>query len=66
MTFGGGKKGQIVGKGTIEIDGFAKLTNMLYIIGLKANLISIRHYPLSMLKLPKSSMARNLRRMAKF
>ena len=41
VTFGDGRKTIIVGWGTVEIPGFPKLENILYVKGLKANLISI-------------------------
>ena len=41
MTFGDGSHAQVLGKGTIEIPGFPLLKDVLYIKGLKANLLSI-------------------------
>ena len=41
ITFWDGKKGHIPAKGTVEIDSFSKLTNVLYVSSLKANMISI-------------------------
>lgn len=41
ITFRGEKKVQVTGKGTIEMDSFPKLTNMLYVTSSKANIISI-------------------------
>ncbi|XP_060972330.1 uncharacterized protein LOC133038256 [Cannabis sativa] len=41
VTFGDGNKGQIVGRGDVNVIGVAQLTNVLYVRGLKANLISI-------------------------
>ncbi|XP_060974085.1 uncharacterized protein LOC133039254 [Cannabis sativa] len=40
-TFGDGNKGQIAGRGDVNVNGAAHLTNVLYVRGLKANLISI-------------------------
>ncbi|XP_073120049.1 uncharacterized protein [Henckelia pumila] len=41
VTYGGGAKGRIVGKGTLDVEGFTKLHNVFYVEGLNANLISI-------------------------
>ncbi|XP_062114802.1 uncharacterized protein LOC133827049 [Humulus lupulus] len=41
VTFGDGNKGQIFGKGDLVLNGVAPLTKVLYVKGLKANLISI-------------------------
>ncbi|XP_073133673.1 uncharacterized protein [Henckelia pumila] len=41
VTYGGGAKGRIVGKGTLNVKGFPKLHNVLHVEGLNANLISI-------------------------
>ncbi|XP_060965320.1 uncharacterized protein LOC133034284 [Cannabis sativa] len=41
VTFGDGNKGQIAGRGDVNVNGVAQLTNVLYVRGLKANLISI-------------------------
>ncbi|KAI3457213.1 hypothetical protein Pfo_013876 [Paulownia fortunei] len=41
VTFGDRFKGQILGKGTLNMEGLPILKNMLHIEGLKANLISI-------------------------
>ena len=41
MTFGDGSHAQVLGKGTIEIPGLPLLKDVLYIKGLKANLLSI-------------------------
>ena len=41
MTFDDGSHAQVLGKGTIEIPGLPLLKDMLYIKGLKANLLSI-------------------------
>ncbi|XP_060960697.1 uncharacterized protein LOC133031254 [Cannabis sativa] len=41
VTFGDGNKGQIAGRGDVNVNGAAQLTNVLYVRGLKANLISI-------------------------
>ena len=41
VTFGDGSHAQILGKGTIEIPGLPLLKDVLYIKGLKANLLSI-------------------------
>lgn len=43
MTFRDGDKGQIIGKGTLNVVGLLKLEGVLYFKGLKANLISISH-----------------------
>ena len=39
--FGDGSHSQVLGKGTINIPGLPLLTDVLYIKGLKANLLSI-------------------------
>ena len=41
VTFGDGSHSQVLGKGIIDIPGLPLLTNVLYIKGLKANLLSI-------------------------
>ncbi|XP_075657613.1 uncharacterized protein LOC142627619 [Castanea sativa] len=41
VTFGDGSHSQVLGKGTIDIPGLPLLTNVLYIKGLKVNLLSI-------------------------
>ena len=41
VTFGDGMSGNILGKGTLNLDGLPKLKNVLLVEGLKANLISI-------------------------
>ena len=41
VAFGDGSHSQVLGKGTIDIPGFPLLTNVLYIKGLKSNLLSI-------------------------
>ena len=41
VTFGDGSHAQVLGKGTIEIPGLTLLKDVLYIKGLKANLLSI-------------------------
>ncbi|XP_073064132.1 uncharacterized protein [Primulina eburnea] len=41
VTYGGGAKGRIVGKGTLNVDGLPNLHNVLYVEGLNSNLISI-------------------------
>ncbi|KAG9458354.1 hypothetical protein H6P81_002862 [Aristolochia fimbriata] len=41
VTFGDGAKGSVVGKGDLNVQGLPKLTNVLLVEGLKANLISI-------------------------
>ena len=41
MTFGDGSHPQVLGKWTIEILGLTLLKDVLYIKGLKANLLSI-------------------------
>ncbi|XP_062106271.1 uncharacterized protein LOC133817703 [Humulus lupulus] len=41
VTFGDGNKGHILGKGELEIAGVSPLSEVLYVKGLKANLISI-------------------------
>ncbi|XP_075524511.1 uncharacterized protein LOC142556904 [Primulina tabacum] len=39
--YGGGAKGKIVGKGTLNVEGLPKLHNVLHVEGLNSNLISI-------------------------
>ncbi|XP_075483595.1 uncharacterized protein LOC142523747 [Primulina tabacum] len=41
VTYGGGAKGRIVGKGTLNFDGLPVLHNVLHVEGLNSNLISI-------------------------
>ncbi|XP_073049481.1 uncharacterized protein [Primulina eburnea] len=41
VTYGGGAKGRIAGKGTLNVDGLPNLHNVLYVEGLNSNLISI-------------------------
>ncbi|KAM6577161.1 hypothetical protein CsatB_028998 [Cannabis sativa] len=41
VTFWDGNKGQIAGRGDVNVNGAAQLTNVLYVRGLKENLISI-------------------------
>ncbi|XP_073049518.1 uncharacterized protein [Primulina eburnea] len=41
VTYGGGAKGRIAGKGTLNVDGLPSLQNVLYVEGLNSNLISI-------------------------
>ncbi|XP_075504392.1 uncharacterized protein LOC142541819 [Primulina tabacum] len=41
VTYGGGAKRKIVGKGTLNIEGLPKLHNVLHVEGLNSNLISI-------------------------
>ena len=41
VTFGDGSKSQIKGKGTISLPGLPDITNMLYVEGLRVNLLSV-------------------------
>ncbi|KAG5528763.1 hypothetical protein RHGRI_029433 [Rhododendron griersonianum] len=41
VTFGDGSTSKVVGRGTIQAPGLTRLENVLYVDGLKANLISI-------------------------
>ena len=41
VTFGGGSKSQIKGKGTISLLGLPDIANVLYVEGLRVNLLSI-------------------------
>ncbi|XP_075473355.1 uncharacterized protein LOC142504363 [Primulina tabacum] len=41
VTYGGGAKGRIAGKGTLNVDELPSLHNVLYVEGLNSNLISI-------------------------
>ena len=41
VTFGDGFIGRVLGKGTLNVEGFPRLKNVLHVEGLKANLISI-------------------------
>ena len=41
VTFGDGSHSQVLRKGTVDIPGLPLLTNVLYIKGLKVNLLSI-------------------------
>ncbi|XP_073025216.1 uncharacterized protein [Primulina eburnea] len=42
VMYGGGAKGRISGKGTLNVDGLPNLHNVLYVEGLNSNLISTR------------------------
>ncbi|XP_073041784.1 uncharacterized protein [Primulina eburnea] len=42
VTYGGGAKGRIADKGTLNVDGLPNLHNVLYVEGLNSNLISTR------------------------
>ncbi|XP_058189179.1 uncharacterized protein LOC131306771 [Rhododendron vialii] len=44
VTFGGGNTGKFVGQGTINAPGIPPLDNVLYVEGLKANLLSIGQF----------------------
>ena len=41
VTFGGGSKSQIKGKGTISLPGLLDIANVLYVEGLRVNLLNI-------------------------
>ncbi|XP_073019283.1 uncharacterized protein [Primulina eburnea] len=41
VTYGGGAKGRIAGKGTLNVDGLPNLHNVLYVEGLNSDLMSI-------------------------
>ena len=41
VSYGGGAKGKIIGKGTLNVDNLPSLHNVYHVDGLKANLISI-------------------------
>ena len=41
VTFGDGSKSQIKGNGTISLPGLPDITNILYVEGLRVNLLSI-------------------------
>lgn len=41
VTFGDGNAARIAGRGTIDVSGLPKLTDFLYVQGLKHNLLSI-------------------------
>ena len=41
VTFGDGRKSQIKGKGTISLPGLLDIANVLYVEGLRVNLLSI-------------------------
>ncbi|XP_073036620.1 uncharacterized protein [Primulina eburnea] len=41
VTYGGGAKGRIAGKGTLNVEGLPRLHNVLHVEGLNSNLISI-------------------------
>ncbi|XP_073277678.1 uncharacterized protein [Primulina huaijiensis] len=41
VTYGGGAKGKIVRKGTLNVEGLPKLHNVIHVEGLNSNLISI-------------------------
>ena len=43
VTFGDGSHAQVLGKGTVEILGLPLLKDVLYIKGLKENLLSVTH-----------------------
>ncbi|XP_073309937.1 uncharacterized protein [Primulina huaijiensis] len=44
VTYGGGAKGRIVGKGTLNVDGLLELHNVRHVEGLNSNLISISQF----------------------
>ena len=44
VTFGDGNKGKIKGKGIVSIQGFPYLNDVLYVEGLKANLLIINQF----------------------
>ncbi|XP_058180238.1 uncharacterized protein LOC131298786 [Rhododendron vialii] len=44
VTFGDGKKGKVVGRGTISTPGLPTLHDVLFVDGLKANLLSIGQF----------------------
>ena len=44
VTFGDGNKGKILGKGTVNIPGFSSLNDVLFVGGLKENLLSIGQF----------------------
>lgn len=41
VTFCDRVKNKVMGRGTLDIEGMSKLTNVLHVEGMKANLISI-------------------------
>ena len=41
ITFGDGSKSQIKGKGTISLPGLPNISNVLYVKGLRVNLLSL-------------------------
>ncbi|XP_073018180.1 uncharacterized protein [Primulina eburnea] len=41
VTYGGGAKGKIVGKGTLKVEGLPQLHNVLHVEGLNSNIIRI-------------------------
>ena len=41
VTFGDGSKSQIKGKGTVSLPRLLEITNVLYVEGLRPNLLSI-------------------------
>ena len=43
VTYGGGYQSKILGKGTLCLEGYPKLKNVLLVKGLTANLVSISH-----------------------
>ena len=43
VTFGDGSKSQITGKGTTSLLGLLDIENVLYVEGLRVNLLSIRY-----------------------
>ena len=43
VTFGNSVQSKVLGKGTLNIEGFLKLKRVMHVEGLKASLISISH-----------------------
>ena len=41
ISFGDGREGHVLGKGTLFVNGLSKLKSVLHVEGLKANLLSI-------------------------
>ena len=49
VTFSNGSKSQIKGKGTFSLPGLPNIANVLYVEGLKVNLLSISRYVIKIL-----------------
>lgn len=44
VTFGDGQQAQVKGKWTLNVEGIPNLKEVLYVEGLRVNLVSVSHY----------------------